>query len=166
MTLISPIHPLILHFSINAQTTETIKPYSHLLSISRIEAKLHNTYSADKIEAASNIHTQIDDIKIFTDGSSYKGKIGAVAIIPHTQDIFQDHLGSIRRCMVFKAELVGILLALKSADKFQNSKTFLIALDNQVAIQVLNNNKPQPGQHILNAILNTIHALQSKRRTI
>jgi hypothetical protein len=42
----------------------------------------------------------------------------------------------------------------------------LIAADNQAAIQALCNNQLQPGQHILTTILNTIWALQTKRRSV
>jgi ribonuclease HI len=105
-------------------------------------------------------------MKIFSDGSGYKGKIGAAAVMLSTQESLQYYLGSIRWHMVFEAELVGILLALQLAAKYHNTKTLLIALDNQVAIWVLANNRPQPGQYILSAILTTIRTLQNKRRSL
>jgi ribonuclease HI len=55
---------------------------------------------------------------------------------------------------------------LKLAAKHYNTKTLLIALDNQVAIRVLINNRPQPSQHILLTIISTICALQNKRRSL
>jgi ribonuclease HI len=122
--------------------------------------------AANKEEAASYIHTRIDDIKIFSDGSGLKGKIGTAAIWPDTKDVLHFQLGSSRRHTVFEAELLGVLLALKLLDKYQTGKTVLIALDNQAAIQALTNNCSQPGQHILNTILNTIKALLNRQGAI
>jgi ribonuclease HI len=159
----SPIHTLILHFSINSQTVERIKPYSQHPGW---QPTFSTHISESKEEAASYIRTRIDDTKIFSDGSGYKGKIGAAAVTLSTQDSLQYHLGSIRRHTVFEAELVGILLALQLAAKYRNTKTLLIALDNQAAIRALTNNRPQPGQHILSAILTSIRTLQNKRRSL
>jgi ribonuclease HI len=109
---------------------------------------------------------RIDNIKMYSDGSGFKGMIEAAAIRPNTCDILQFQLGTERWHTVFEAELVGVLLALKILDKSCVGKTVLIALDNQAAILALANNCSQPGQHILNSILNAIKALQNKRRTL
>ena len=111
----SAIHSLALHFAINARTIECIKPHAQHLNW----LPTFTTFIAkNKEEAASYIRTRTDDIKIFSDGSGFKEKIGAAAIRPDTQDVLYYQLGSSRWHTVFEAELVGILLALKLIDKY------------------------------------------------
>jgi hypothetical protein len=38
--------------------------------------------AANKKEAASYIHTRIDNVKLFSDRLGYKGKIGTAVVIP------------------------------------------------------------------------------------
>ncbi|KAF8582192.1 hypothetical protein K439DRAFT_1268140, partial [Ramaria rubella] len=73
-------------------------------------------------------------LQIFTDGSGYKGHIGAAAVALHKDEHLQYCLSRETKHTVFEGELVGILLALQMIDKSPTAKTVLIALDNQSAI--------------------------------
>lgn len=69
--------------------------------------------------------------------------------------------------MVYKAELIGILLALYllSSLSSQPTGTTLIGLDNQVAIHALNNQKSKLSHYLLDHLLmasNDLHVKQDK----
>ena len=67
----------------------------------------------DKEKAISSTRTQVDDTQIYSGGSGFKGTVGAAAVIPETGQKLQFRLGKISHHMVFKGELVGILLVLQ-----------------------------------------------------
>jgi len=58
--------------------------------------------------------------------------------------------------VVFEGELVGILLALHLLSCLHNTQTALIALDNQVAILMLQGNKAQSAHYLLDHIHDAI----------
>ena len=68
-------------------------------------------------EASKEADTQAPQhVKVYTDGSAQKGKVGAAAILTKDRkEIFKVHyhLGKVEDHTVCKAELVGILLGLK-----------------------------------------------------
>jgi ribonuclease HI len=67
---------------------------------------------------------------------------------------------------VFEGELVGILLALTLLGKHPTASTALITLDNQAAIQALQNDHAQPAQYLLDEIHTTIHRIKRTHRRI
>ena len=114
----------------------------------------------DKDTAAEITCMQIDGLKFFTYGSGTKGNIGAAAILLDSPRALQYHLGMDSDHTVFKGELTGVLLGLHMVDNIPRKDTILIALDNQAAIQALQKNSHQPGQHILDAIPAQIRQLR------
>jgi hypothetical protein len=104
----------------------------------------------------------MDNLQIFSDGSGYKGRIGAAVVIPAIGQVLQYKLSRDTRDTVFEGELIGILLSLKLTETHPAARRVLIALDNQAAIQALQNNSPQPLHYILNEIHATIHRLKCR----
>ena len=95
--------------------------------------------TCDKKEAASIIHTCMDDIKVYTDSSGFKDDIGVAALATHQDSSvvcqLQHQFGKISHHTVFKANLIGVLLAVhiihsKVQCSSKCSKCTLIALDN------------------------------------
>jgi ribonuclease HI len=119
-----------------------------------------------KPAAASRVRARMDDIQIYTDGSGYKGNIGAAAIIPETGAALRCKLGKETKHTVFEGELVGILLALTLLEKNPLASTALITLDNQAAIQALQNDHAQPAQYLLDEIHATILKMKRRRRRL
>ncbi|KAG8870013.1 hypothetical protein FRB98_002007, partial [Tulasnella sp. 332] len=108
------------------------------------------------------IQARTDDIKVFSDGSGLNGHIGAAAITTGpTNTTLRYYLGRDSAHTIFEAELVGILLALHIiAHCPPRTRSALIALDNQAAIEAVRDNRAQPGQQTIQEI----HRMTAKLR--
>jgi ribonuclease HI len=93
---------------------------------------------------------------IYTDGSGLQGMIGASAIIyidGNKKDELWYQLGTEKQHTVFEGELLAILLGPHLAKQHVYAQPAInINIDNQATIIALNNNRPQPVQHILEEI--------------
>jgi ribonuclease HI len=83
-------------------------------------------------------------IKIYSDSSAHKGKVGAAAVLTRPgklHQILHFHLGPENEHMVPKAELIGIILALNLI-KTEKKKSTSIAIgtDNQATIEAFQTN--------------------------
>ena len=72
-------------------------------------------------------------VKIYSDGSSINGGVGAAAVLyinntPH--HTLQHHLGSDKHHMAYKAELVGLILAAELLQQLDFLEDATIATDN------------------------------------
>ena len=95
------------------------------------------------LESAQKTHHTIK-YKVYCDGSSYKGGVGAAAILYKNNrplKIQRFRLGIPEEHTIYEAELVGILLALFPLTKIlrQITKPAIIGLDNQAATRALTN---------------------------
>ncbi|KAG8867584.1 hypothetical protein FRB97_003204, partial [Tulasnella sp. 331] len=109
-----------------------------------------------------------DDIKVFSDGSGLNGHIGAAAIttVP-TNTTLRYYLGRDSAHTVIEPQLVGILLALHIiAHCPPHTRSALIALDNQAAIEAVRDNRAQPGQQIIQEIHMMTAKLRQTRRLL
>ena len=142
----STLQKLLQHFKINPTTIETIHPVHFHLSW---QPQLTTHVAEDKKAALSRIHTRLDDLQLFTDGSSHDGHIGAAAVSLDGTTSRQYKLGMIAAHTVFEAKLISVLLALQIVEEYPGTKSVLIALDNQAVIMALQSNQPQPSYYIL-----------------
>jgi ribonuclease HI len=107
-------------------------------------------------------------IKVYSDGSEYKGKVGAAAILmrPNGQHrILHFHLGPDNEHTVHEAELIGILLAqhLIRTERRKN-KAFAIGADNQAALEAFHSNLRKPAHNAAREILRQGIMLQKQTR--
>jgi ribonuclease HI len=110
-------------------------------------------------------------IMIYTDGSGYKGQIGASAILftngRRTAEL-QYRLGPITEHTVFEGELVAIILGLHLAHSITGTRTCInLSIDNQATIKMLDKNNPQPAQYLIDKIksdVNNLHSEELRRR--
>jgi hypothetical protein len=91
----------------------------------------------DSIEEAANA---TEEVIVFTDGSAINGKVGVAATLTRQGNPLRTlhlHLGKEKHHTIHEAELAGILLTMHliSTEKHGHT-TFVIAVDNQAAIQV------------------------------
>ena len=137
----SAIHNLLWHYKICPDNIETIDSTRH-------HPSWHAQFTAhivdSKLAAASTLRTRLDDIQILSDGSGYKGNIGAAAVTPQDGQALQYRLGKESKHTVFKGEITGVILVLSLLEAHPAAKSALIALDNQAIIQALQNNRTQP----------------------
>jgi len=93
---------------------------------------------------------------IYTDSSGYKGAIGAaaVAFVNGTKTVeLRYQLGLDTRHMVFKGELVAIILGLHlSCNVIGIREHINLNIDNQVTIKTMSNNCLQSAQYLIDEI--------------
>jgi len=102
---------------------------------------------------------------IYTDGSCYKDKVGASAVlyINGLETVSLKHqLGTKQEHTVFEAELVDILLGIHLAKRHLTAWTPInFSIDNQATIKAMQKNKLQPVQYPIDEIhRSTKHLLQ------
>jgi ribonuclease HI len=117
----------------------------HVLPVSIVIPE--NKEASTRVEAHA-----AETIRVFTDGSSHNGKVGAAAVLqrPGKPDrTLKIHLGEASHHTVYEAELAGILLGLYliKTEK-RNRVKCVIGADNQAAVQALRTDLTGPGQHI------------------
>ncbi|KAJ7625946.1 hypothetical protein FB45DRAFT_750887, partial [Roridomyces roridus] len=93
--------------------------------------------ATDKNTAIKELSNYSEDLCIFSDGSGYKGGIGAAAVVKQGSDYEARtlHLGSESRHTVFEGELVGMILGLSIISDLPRARSATILVDNQAAIQ-------------------------------
>lgn len=108
---------------------------------------------------------------IYTNGSGFKGAIGAAAVlyvngIKKAQLRYQ--LGPDTKHMVFEGELVAIILGLHLTRNILGTRELInLSIDNQVTIKTMNTNQPQPAQYLIDKIkhvMNKIHKEEIQKR--
>jgi len=108
-----------------------------------------------------------DEIKVFSDGSSREGKVGAAAILiregqPHRT--LRLHLGPDSEHTVHEAELVGILLVIQLIRTERHVGTSsAIGGDNQAALEAFNSDLKSPAHNIAREILRSGVSFQKRR---
>ena len=163
----TPLHYLFHLTQVNPKLTKTISP-----------THKHPTYSPSlttKISASKDIvfkHAQKAHhalcFKVYCDGSRLHKGVGAVAILYKNNRIVKIsrfHLGAANKHTVYKAELVGVLLALNILTSLacQLINTVLIGLDNQAVIWALNDQTSKSSHYLLNLIHTACEKLQEKQ---
>ena len=99
----------------------------------------------------------MSDIKIYTDGSSHDGGVGASAVLVQgirPARIARYHLGRDTRHTVYESECIGQILGLKMLQKMGqdlNGVEIAIFTDNQAVLQAYNARKPRPGSYLMEA---------------
>jgi ribonuclease HI len=95
------------------------------------------------------------DIRIYTDGSSHDGGVGAAAVLIQgfrPAKIARYHLGRDAKHTIYESECVGQILALKMLQKLgQNldGLDIMIATDNQATLQSYSARKSTPGSYLV-----------------
>ena len=155
----SAIHNLLQRYKICPDNIETIDSTRHHPSW---HAQFTAHIASSKLVAASTLRTRVDNIQINSDGSGYKGNIGAVAVTPQDRQALRYRLGKESKHTVFEGEITGVILALSLLEAHPAAKSALITLDNQAVIQALQNNRTQPAQHLLDYVYTLIRWLKQK----
>lgn len=139
--------------NIKPQLYETIQPEPR-------PPTYHSTFTTtiadtkeDSIKEEKNDNS---DIKIFTDGSGYEGKVGAAAVMyrkgmEEPEKILRFHLGSIKQHTTFEGETVGSILAawmLQGRPEVGKAKVTTYS-DSQAFIKATGARNSGPGQYLV-----------------
>ncbi|GJE98453.1 RNA-directed DNA polymerase from transposon X-element [Phanerochaete sordida] len=113
--------------------------------------------SKDAAVAADAAWTALGGVRVYSDGSDFRGGVGAAAILLRgqtpTSKSLRAHLGTSAQHTVYESELAGVLLGLHMIRKEPGlvSKAS-IALDNKAAVLALRSRRSTPGHHLLDAV--------------
>ena len=160
----SPLHKLMSVYGVRPSDTESIR------AAPRNPATSHKrpftvSIPADKEASTMEDKQATEVVKVYTDGSSQDGKVGAAAVLKRADQPTRKlhfHLGPSTHHTVHEAELIGILLGLHLIKTDKKAKTsYSIGVDNQAALSALNGVKATSGQYITDVILDT--AAQNKK---
>lgn len=147
----SSLHNLLATFKAFPEDIETLDP------IRRSNATIPNaydTYIAPKKELAIKEQKELKDIiQIYTDGSGHNGGIGAAAVLMREGKdprMLKYHLGPDKTHTVYKAEVVGLMLAAKLLATEPNIVyPATIFIDNQAAIKSGESHRTKPGGYLI-----------------
>ncbi|KAJ3484580.1 hypothetical protein NLI96_g5547 [Meripilus lineatus] len=121
-------------------------------------------------EAIREVETyEKNSVCIYTDGSGYRGGIGAAAWArgKDGKEYWRlHHLGSSAEHTVFEGEVDGIILGLDIVASIPRVTKATILLDNQAAIQATEEQPTRPGQYLTDLFHTSFERLRTKRRTL
>ena len=162
----SPLHNLTRIFGIDPSQIEEI-PAVRIHPKDKGSQNVHIDIPPNKEASKRADSNATERIKIYTDGSSHNGNVGAAAILKRdgkTDRVLKLHLGSADHHTVYEAELAGILLGLHLIKTERRSKVkCAINIDNQAALKAINSEMTKPGQHIAAKILRAVKQLKARK---
>jgi hypothetical protein len=113
--------------------------------------------SKDAALTFANLTNTSVPVRVYSDGSGFKGGIGASALLYINDKLARSlrfYLGSPTKHTVYKAEGVGLLMGLHLLTSLSRQLTAptILGSDSQAAIRALRNQSAHSGQYLLNAI--------------
>jgi len=126
------------------------------------------TIAESKEESIKEEAKDNSDIKIYTDGSGFKGSVGAAAVlyrkgVKEPEKILRFHLGSLKKHTTFEGEAVGSILAtwmLQGQPEAGQSKITNYT-DSQAFIKATGARKSGPGQYLVTEYLSLTEAMHN-----
>jgi len=93
-----------------------------------------------------------EEVKVFSDGSCIKGKVGAAAVLfrdSQEKRVARKHLGPDCEHTVFEAEVVGLTLAAELICAKWNIESVMLGEDSQAAIRAMRGAMGASGRHLV-----------------
>jgi hypothetical protein len=100
------------------------------------------------------VNTERAEVVVYSDGLCIDGRVGAAAVFYKNgkeQRSAWIYLGPESEHTVFEAELAGAAMGAKMLN-VERSGRYMVALDNQAAIQTTRRERAIPGQYLVNAV--------------
>ena len=164
----TPLHNLFAHSDFNPKFVEKI------LTKPRNPAHIGKLPFSISIPTTKEASVQEDrnaqkTIKLYTDGSAYKGNVGAAAVLTRNEQpprTLHYHLGSETEHTVHEAELIGTVLALHLISTEKNRKVpIAIGTDNQAALEAYDSSMRKPAHNAAREALRLGNMLQKNTRS-
>ena len=130
--------------------------------------KVKTAIASTREDAIQLAHNDESDIKIYTDGSSHNGQVGAAAVLIQgirPARIARHHLGKNTKHTVYESECIGQILGLKMLQKLGqdlNGTEVMIATDNQATLRAYGARKPTPGSYLVEDARKLIGEIENK----
>ena len=160
-----PLHELFHRFGIVAQDVEKIASVRYHPQWS---SSLPVQIAPSKDEAKAAHRRNKTKVRIYTDGSSHSGGVGASAVLLHGNNpdpkrALRFYLGSPDQHTVFEAELVGLILAIHLLQTENHIRKAIIFVDNQAALRCTELSHSNPGHHLVDLLHKQIKALKRRK---
>jgi len=130
---------------------------------------LHGVHPGLKEEAELAAEADRSEISVFLDGSGYEGHISVAAVLYRGGEekcSIRKFMGSEERHMVFKAELLGLSLAVEMVKGERQVWSLTIRVDSQAAMHAIGHRRAIPGQHLVEAFHEQVAAVWNKHPSI
>src|SRR5882724_6807610 len=118
-----------------------------------------------KEEAMKDAVTNRSEATLFSDGSGYEGAIGMAAVLYRgsvEKKATKKFMGSEDRHTVFKAELLGMSMAVELIKDKRQIRTLTLGIDSQAALCAISNRRATPGQYLVDSFHKQIEAVRCK----
>ena len=155
----------LLHLNaIDPATTEEITPVRRPPNFE----PAHSTRIAVDKQAGLKLDREIENegVRIYVDGSGYRGSIGASAVLYENGTKKRSllyRLGTDAEHTVYESEAIGVLMGIELASSSRMARRrnvpVSISLDNTSVITSLNNQRPRPSHYILDWIHDAVEEL-------
>jgi len=168
-THLTPLQKLINCLKIKPRHYETITPDPRTPTYKR---KFTTTIAESKEESIKDEEKDESDIRIYTDGSGYKGKVGAAAVLyrkgaDEPEKILRYHLGLLTKHTTFEGEAVGSILAawMMQGQTEVGKSTMTSYTDSQAFIKSTGARKAGPGQYLVMEYLRLAETMNNETDT-
>jgi len=148
----SPLYEILDSAKVRANKIETIGTGTKAPTWRNRVKTVIATTREDAIQLVNNDES---DIKIYTDGSSHDGGVGAAAVLTQgirPARIARHHLGKSTKHTVYESECIGQILGLKMLQKLGqdlNGVEIMLATDNQATLRAYDARKSTPGSYLV-----------------
>ena len=147
----APLHELAQSLPMDPDKIEMV-PVVRINPANRSKTPFQVSIPATKEESKNIDRSAREEIKVYTDGSIHRDKVGAAAVMyrkgKRTRTL-RLHLGAASDHTIYEAELVGLLMGIYMIKTEKKGKTACaIGADSQAAIQALESELTSPGQHL------------------
>lgn len=147
----APLHELAQSLPMDPDKIEMV-PVVRINPANRSKTPFQVSIPATKEESKIIDRSAREEIKVYTDGSIHRDKVGAAAVMyrkgKRTRTL-RLHLGAASDHTIYEAELVGLLMGIYMIKTEKKGKTACaIGADSQAAIQALESELTSPGQHL------------------
>jgi ribonuclease HI len=164
----SPLHKLMNTYRIKPGNIECIRPAPHNPALTH-KRSFTISIPTDKEASKTEDAQATEKIKVYSDGLSLDGSVGAAAILIRDRKpnrMLHYHLGPSSQHTVHEAELIGILLGLHLIKMDKKGRTsYSLGVDNQAVLSTLNTVKISPSQYITDKILDVVARIRKTRNS-
>jgi ribonuclease HI len=164
----APLHHLASTLEVSPKQIECT-PVTRTNPASRQDDQV-NVFLPDNKEASKQLEARSKEvIKVYADGSSHNGNVGAAAVLYRAgrpKRTLRMKLGPDNQHTVYEAELVGMLMGLYLIKTERKCRVkCVLGVDNQAAIQALNSELTNPGQYIAAECLKLVDQINQSKRS-
>ena len=162
-----PIHTLLRFANLDPKRVKTISPVRRSPSY-KISFSLKIPSSKDAALSLAQLTDFTVPVRVYSDGSSFNGGIGASAILylrDRLINTLRFYLGTKQEHTVYEAEGVGLVMGLHLLSTLHSRFIYPTTLgsDSQAVIRALDNQRSHPSQYIIDSIHQAAEDLYRKQ---